>query len=86
MPRRVFSSYYRPLRLRFVSIWLRCFCRELRREISDLSGGTADERLGPLGFLDADDPIGMAPLRPPAGGWVCIGGGVRFFDIYAIYR
>jgi hypothetical protein len=75
------------LRLRIVSIWLRCFWSELRLEISDLSRETTDrgEWLSPFGFPKEDDPMGIAPLRARAGGWVCIGVWVRFFDIPAIY-
>jgi hypothetical protein len=54
------------LRLRIVSIWLRWFWRELRLEISDLSFEIAGERLSPFGFFEEDDPMGIAPWRPPA--------------------
>jgi hypothetical protein len=56
--------------LRIVSIWLRCFWSELRLEISDLAREIAGrgELLSPFGFLEADDPMGIAPLRPPADG------------------
>jgi hypothetical protein len=49
------------LRFRIVSIWLRCFWRELRLEISDLAREVSDrgERMSPFGFWRRTTPWGV---------------------------
>jgi len=63
IPGHPWQHNQRSLRLRIVSIRLRCFWRELRLEISDLTRDIVDRSdwLAPFGFLEEDDPIGIAP-------------------------